>query len=785
MPMKPRQDESQSDFMKRCMDETFTGDRSQEQAVAICMSYWRDEHGGKKPSDKSADEIKRIIALWCKLLQNKTDVPEPDEDESYDEFFDRCVSELSDLDESEAEDVCEMSWEDRSAPSIVHKVHAADVVGMEFVLSDESVDRMGDIIMSDGWDVQAFSRNPIALFNHNSSFPIGRWKNLRTENKMLRAHLELAPEGTSARIDEIRKLVDAGILRAASVGFRPVEVRPRIGDKGLSIGDIFIKSELIETSLVSIPANSNALAVAKSLNISPATIDLVFAGQGNKKDGIKRRGVTGGKAEKTRDNGKGKAMNSLAQRISDLQVQLTEKKDALNVHLEGMDNSNVTDSDLETNNKLNAEIQQFEKTLASWLESEKLLAKNSDANANGKDGTTRGRSLSTFIREREDKDKTGLEAPSIILNGRKKELDPIEYLVRAGTVAYAAKVWNRPLDETRHKIYGEDEPTKLVSDMVLRAATAPALTTVTGWAAELAQLVVTDMMPTLIPDAVFTKLSARGLSLNFGRAAKIVIPTRSRTPTLAGSFVGEGQPIPVRQGAFTSSTLTPKKMAVITTFSREIDEHSIPAIEGVLRQAVQEDTGVAIDTVLLDAVAASVIRPAGLLNGVTVTTATAGGGLTALVGDLKALVGALTTGTFGNIRNPVWLMNPVDALSISLVMTTVGVFPFKEEIGRDMLLNIPVIKSSTVTAKTLILLDAADFVSVGGDAPRMEISDQATLHLEDTTPLEIIAAGTPNVTAAPVRSLWQTDTLALRMILPLNWALRRTGQLAWTQTVTW
>ena len=155
------------------------------------------------------------------------------------------------------------------------------------MLSDETPDRMDDVIMSDGWDLANFNKNPIALFGHQSSFPIGKWKNVRVVDKQLRGFLELAPEGTSERIDEIRRLVDADILRAVSVGFRPKESKPRAEtDWGL----FFTKSELVETSLVSVPANPNALAVAKSLKISPATIDLVFAGKGTK-DGIERRGL--------------------------------------------------------------------------------------------------------------------------------------------------------------------------------------------------------------------------------------------------------------------------------------------------------------------------------------------------------------------------------------------------------------------------------------------------------------------------------------------------------------
>jgi HK97 family phage major capsid protein len=312
------------------------------------------------------------------------------------------------------------------------------------------------------------------------------------------------------------------------------------------------------------------------------------------------------------------------------------------------------------------------------------------------------------------------------------------------------------------------------------------MTGVTGWAAELVQQTYTDLMPLLMPKGILPRLGTRGITLSFGRAGKINIPTRSRTPSIAGSFVGEGQAIPVRQGAFTTQALVPKKLAVITTWTREMDEHSIPAIEGILRDAIQTDTTVAVDSVLLDANPATNIRPAGLLNGVAATTATAGGGLAAVIGDLKALVGALTASTYGNIRSPAWLMNPTDVLTLTLTSAAnTGIFPFADQVKGGSLLTIPIIDSATVTAKTVILIDAADFVVAGGEAPRFEISDQATLHMEDTTPLDLVGPGSPGTVASPQRSLFQTDSMALRMVMPLNWLQRRAGTVAWTQNVTW
>ena len=205
-----------------------------------------------------------------------------------------------------------------------------------------------------------------------------------------------------------------------------------------------------------------------------------------------------------------------------------------------------------------------------------------------------------------------------------------------------------------------------------------------------------------------------------------------------------------------------------------------------MRDAVQTDTAIALDSVLIDANAATAIRPAGILNGVSGLTPTAGGGFTALTGDIKALTGALLTGTLGNVRNPVWLMNPQQVNSIGLVAAPgAGVFPFRDEIGRGTLGGWPVIDSGTVPLGTVIVVDAADFVSVTGDGPRFEISDQATLHMEDTAPTDISTAGTPAVVAFPAKSMFQTDSLALRLILPINWTIRRTGTVAWMAGVTW
>jgi hypothetical protein len=53
--------------------------------------------------------------------------------------------------------------------TVIHKVTVAKAAGgdaLEFVLSDKTKDRYGDVIDPKGWVLANFKKNPIALFNH-------------------------------------------------------------------------------------------------------------------------------------------------------------------------------------------------------------------------------------------------------------------------------------------------------------------------------------------------------------------------------------------------------------------------------------------------------------------------------------------------------------------------------------------------------------------------------------------------------------------------------------------
>jgi HK97 family phage prohead protease len=669
-------------------------------------------------------------------------------------------------------------------PDILHRVTATEAAQggerLKFVLSDEAKDRYGDIIKSDGWQLANFKKNPIAMFNHDRHFPVGVWESVKVEGRKLVGTLKLAAKGTSARLDEVISLVDQGIIRAVSVGFRALARTPMLDDEGNPTGGlIFSSSELLEASLVSVPANPGALQLARSLQISDATLSLVFGEEAVRRQALVPDRPTAEQGATSQDKRAGGMTTPIGVRIQDAQNTLNAARDAYDTLVS---DPNADGDQVDEAEKV---FEAAKKALERLQKAERLLGQQTAEERGG---------LPAVMEQRPPYTGPAVRVP--FAQPAAQKLEPADYLIRymVGLIdVHGNKMRGITLshDAAIAARYGEgfanDEKTRVIGEWLQRAASAVATTFTSGWASQLVQIVNASFMETLVPDSVYPRLAARGMRVGFGRNGQINIPSRVTTPSLAGAFVLEGNPIPVKQGAFTSVPITPKKMAVITTFTREIAQYSTPAIEALLRDAIREDTSGVLDSTLLDATASSTTRPAGIRNGVSVTAATAGGGLAALVTDVKNLIGALQTGLANQLRSPVWIMNSQQATSISLITTTAGVavFPFAEQIQAGTFAGYPVIVSNTVTAGMVILIDAADFVSAEGDDPRFEVSDQATLHMEDTTPLAIGTVGSPATVAAPTRSLWQTDSLGLRMIMPVNWILRRTGGVAWTQAVTW
>src|SRR4051812_3764391 len=78
---------------------------------------------------------------------------------------------------------------------------------VRFIASDESVDRYGDIVRSD-WNLAAFKRNPVFLWNHSYGVPpIGSIEPVEVIGKKLLATSNFITAGVSEFADELFRLV--------------------------------------------------------------------------------------------------------------------------------------------------------------------------------------------------------------------------------------------------------------------------------------------------------------------------------------------------------------------------------------------------------------------------------------------------------------------------------------------------------------------------------------------------------------------------------------------------
>ena len=144
-----------------------------------------------------------------------------------------------------------------------------------FTISTGARDREGDIIDPKGWEIENYMRNPVVLFAHdNTRPPIGRATELNVFSDKLVATAEFMPPevDTSGFSETIYRMVKAGYLNATSVGFLPKQwefIKEKMEDdeEEKITGIKFLKQELLEFSVVPVPANPEALIGASKSGI--------------------------------------------------------------------------------------------------------------------------------------------------------------------------------------------------------------------------------------------------------------------------------------------------------------------------------------------------------------------------------------------------------------------------------------------------------------------------------------------------------------------------------------
>lgn len=121
-----------------------------------------------------------------------------------------------------------------------------------FVLSDESVNSYGFVVLTEGIDTSAFERNPVMLYMHNrDGNVIGRWENIRKVDKRLLG--DAVFDDSTELAATVKKQVEKGFLRSVSIGIEQIATEELNGVQTVT------KCRLIEASIVDIPSNENAV----------------------------------------------------------------------------------------------------------------------------------------------------------------------------------------------------------------------------------------------------------------------------------------------------------------------------------------------------------------------------------------------------------------------------------------------------------------------------------------------------------------------------------------------
>lgn len=152
--------------------------------------------------------------------------------------------------------------------------------GGKIRINTASVDRDRDRVFPSGAQIGNYMKNPVVQWGHNYRDPwatIGKTTGLDVTAEFIDATFELRPPANEADPQNIVLLLWAGgWVRTASIGFSPFgepdEQRLDFHGRENEFGGMdFMRWELLEWSLVPIPANQDALRLAaKALILPPA-----------------------------------------------------------------------------------------------------------------------------------------------------------------------------------------------------------------------------------------------------------------------------------------------------------------------------------------------------------------------------------------------------------------------------------------------------------------------------------------------------------------------------------
>lgn len=630
-------------------------------------------------------------------------------------------------------------------------------------------DRIGDIVEPLG--VKFKNPLPLLLF-HDSRLPVGSVTFKRATEDGIEFDAELPdirePGTLRDRVEEAYQSIKAGLIRGVSIGFRALKDGIEVLDSG---GLRFLKSEVLELSLVVIPANQDAtITTIKSIDESDRAA--LGVGPDPKHVGTSRgRGTVVRLAQKDAPT----TMKNISERKAAFVAEKEAKIAKLN-ELMGDDDGTTLEADQQDEfDALETEIETIDKHLAR-LETVERVNK---AAAKVVDGTT----IKAASDSRNPAKSVRVQEP----------LPPGHGFARAVKAAVVARIDSRNVVEVAREMYPSDDRVQAYVKhlQVMKAAVPAGSSTATEWAAPLVDPtnLAAEFIEYLRPATIIGKFGTtiNGVAYPSLRAIPFNVRMVEQTEGGTGYWVGQGAPKPLTKFAFSPVTNVITKVAAISVITEELARLSTPSAEGLVRDGLRDALVERIDRDFIDPAQAGStnVQPASITNGVTALT-TAGTSADNARTDLTALMTAFTNANL-DPSNVVLIMPTTLAMALSFQVNSLGQpeFPNIGAMG-GRLNGIPVITSQYAAnasgyGNMVIAVNAREvFLSDDGQV-MVDASREASLQMLDNPTNTSVEA----TAATSMVSMWQTNSIALRAERFINWSKRRTDAVSYLDDVNW
>ena len=630
-------------------------------------------------------------------------------------------------------------------------------------------DRVGDIVEPMG--VQYKNPSPL-LWMHFHDLPVGSvvFGKPTPAGVPFTATVAqvLEPIGLKSRLDEAWESVKAGLVRAVSIGFKALEWS--VMEEG---GFRFTKTELLELSLVTVPANSGAtISSIKSLDQQYRKAAIGNTPGAKIKDAPP--GVSGNKSTVKLTPKEGNTM-TLAEKIKKFKDELAAKnlKRGELANKSADEGQTFDEAEQEEFDALSQEIEQIEKHIARLETVEKSEMKTAKP-VTEKDGKTEEGAAQA--RQGNARITVTQTLPKGLAFAR---------LAKCKALSQKDQI---PAYEIASNLYPDDQ--RIAN--ILKAAVSGATTAHATWAGPLVgdeSSIFADFAEFLRPQTIIGKFGTDGIP----SLRRVPFRTRliSQTSGGQGYWVGEGQPKPLTKFDFAGTSIEPLKVANIAVATMELLRDSSPSAELLIRDGLTAALRELLDIDFVDInKAATSTSPASITNNITRVTST---GTTA--DDVRCDVAAVMAAFIAANNAPttgVWIMSATTALALSLMVNALGQreFPGLTMAGGTFA-GLPVIVSEYVPSDSngsfVILVNASDIYLADEGGVEVKMSDQASLQMLDGSS---DGAGVPtnNVvtpTATSLVSMFQTNSVAFLAERTINWARRREDAVGVIDSVNW